>query len=103
MHLTTKPYTVDNLIFMGTNFRRLNKHDTFEGFIIRGQYIVLHNPYGKSPNRVFWNSWMGPSTKSTKIGSPRKVNHQQYSNIKIYLCYLNLTLYYSSKEYTVSS
>ena len=40
--------TVDGFIFVGTNFRGLNKIDTFVGFKIRGHNIFIHNPYRKS-------------------------------------------------------
>ena len=40
-------YTVDGFIFVGTNFRGLNKNDTFVGFEIRGFSIFLHNSYRK--------------------------------------------------------
>ena len=43
-----KRHTVDGFIFVGTNFR------------------------------WHWNSWMEPSTKTTKIGTPRKLSHPQY-------------------------
>ena len=34
-------------------------------------------PYWKSLFRGYWNSWIGPSTKTTKMGTPRKLNHPQ--------------------------
>ena len=39
--------TVDGFIFMDTNFRGLNKNDTFVGFKIRGNCIFFHNSYRK--------------------------------------------------------
>ena len=74
----TASYTVDGFIFVGTNFRGLNENDTFVGFKIRGHSIFLHNSYIKSLNRWYWNSWIEPSTKTTKIGTPRKLSHPQY-------------------------
>ena len=38
-------HTVDGFIFMGTNFRGLNKNYAFLGFIIHGNSIFLHNSY----------------------------------------------------------
>ena len=35
--------TVDGFIFVGTNFRGLNKNDIFVGFKIRGHSIFFHN------------------------------------------------------------
>ena len=72
------PYTVDGFIVVGTNFRGLNKNDTFEGFKIRGHSVFFHNSYKKLPFRGFLNSWIGPSTKTTKIGTPRNLSHPQY-------------------------
>ena len=60
---------MDGLIFVGTNFRWLNKNNTFVGFNIRGQRIFLHNSYRKSLIRWYWNSWIRPSTNTTKIGT----------------------------------
>ena len=70
--------TVDGFIFVGTNFRGLNKNYTFVGFKIRGHGIFLHSSYRKSLFRGYWNSWIEPSTKTTKIGTPRKLSHPQY-------------------------
>ena len=67
--------TVDGFIFVGTNFRGLNKNDTFVGFKIRGHSVFFHNSYKKLPFRGFWNSWIGPSTKTMKIGTPRNLSH----------------------------
>ena len=39
--------TVDAFIFVGTNFRGLNKYHTFEGFKIRGHGVLLYNSYRK--------------------------------------------------------
>ena len=71
-------YTVDGFIFVGTKFRGLNKNDIFLGFGIWGQSISFHNSYRKLPFRGYWNSWIGPSTKTTKIGTPRNLSHPQY-------------------------
>ena len=38
-------HTVDGFIFVGTNFRGLNKNDTFVGLKIRGHSILFHNSY----------------------------------------------------------
>ena len=54
---------------------------TFVGFKICGHSIFLHNPYRKSLIHGFWNSWTRPSTKTTKIGTPRKLSHPQYSSV----------------------
>ena len=51
--------TVDGFIFVGTNFRGLNKNDTFVGFRIRGHSIFSHNSYRKLPFRGYFNSWIG--------------------------------------------
>ena len=69
---------MDGFIFVSTNFRGLNKNDTFVGFKIRGYSIFFHNSYRKLPFRGFWNSRIGPSTKTTKIGTQRKLSHPQY-------------------------
>ena len=76
-----KFYTVDGFIFVGTNFCGYNKIDTFVGFKILGHSICLHNSYRKSLIRGYWNSWIGPSTKTTKIGTPRKLSHPQYCKV----------------------
>ena len=55
----------------------LNENDTFLGFKIRGHCIFLHYLYRKSLIRGYWNSWIGSSTKTTKIGSPQKLSHPQ--------------------------
>ena len=62
---------------MGTNFRGLNKNDTFVGFKIRGHSIFFRNSYRKLPFRGYWNSWIGPSTKTMKIGTPWNLSHPQ--------------------------
>ena len=77
--LSSSSYTVDGFIFVGTNFRCLNKIDTFVGFKIRGHRIFFHNSYRKLQLRGYWNSWIGPSTKTTKIGTPRNLSHPQYT------------------------
>ena len=68
-------HTVDGFIFGGTNFRGLNRHCIFDGIKICGFYIFLHKSYKKSLFRGYWNSWIGPSRKTTKIGTPRKLSH----------------------------
>ena len=40
--------TVDGFIFVGTNFRGLNRNDIFVRIKIRGYYIFLHKSYRKS-------------------------------------------------------
>ena len=67
-----------DFIFVGNNFCGLNKNDTFVGLKIRGHSIFFHNSYRKLPFRGYWNSWIGPSTKTTKIGTPRNLSHPQY-------------------------
>ena len=62
--------TVDGFIFVGTNFRGWNKNDIFVGFKIHSHSIFLHNSYRKSLIRGYCNSWIGPSTKTRKIGTP---------------------------------
>ena len=81
--------TVDGFIFVGTNFRglSLNKNHTFMRFEIRGQGIFLHSSYRKSLFRGYWNSWIRPSTKTTKTGTPRKLSHPQY----LYVCRMHCT------------
>ena len=69
-------YTVDGFIFVGTNFHGLSENDTFMGFKVRGHSIFLYNPYRKLHG--YWNSWIGPSTKTTKIGILRKLSHTRY-------------------------
>ena len=70
-------HTVDASIFMGTNFCGLIKNHTFMGFKVRGHSIFLHNSYWKSLFSGYLNSWIGPSTKTTKIGTPRKLSYLQ--------------------------
>ena len=76
-------YTVDGFIFVGTNFRRFNKNGTFVGFKIRCHSIFLHNSYRKLLIRWYWNSWIGPSTKTRKICTPQKLSHSQYVDTKL--------------------
>ena len=71
-------YTVDGFIFVGTNFYGLNKNHTFLGFKIRVHSIFLHNSKRKMLFRGYWNSWIRPSTKTTKICTPQKLSHPQY-------------------------
>ena len=68
----------DGFIFVGTNFRGLNKIDNFVGFKICGFSIFIHNLYRKLPFHGYWNSWIRPSMKTTKIGTPRNLSHPQY-------------------------
>ena len=49
------------------------------GSKVRGHSIFLYNSYRKLLIRGYWNSWIGPSTKTTKIDTPRKLSHPQYS------------------------
>ena len=79
--------TMDGFIFVGTNFCGLNENDTLLGFKIRGYSIFLHNLYRKLLIRGYWNSWIGPSTKTTKIGTPQKLSHPQYIRV-----YVNLVI-----------
>ena len=65
--------TVDGFIVVGTNFYGLNKNHTFVGFKTRGHSIFLHSSYRKLQFRGHLNSWIGPSTKTTKNGYPRKI------------------------------
>ena len=69
--------TVDGFIFVGTNFHGLNKNHTFVGFKICGHSIFLQNSYRKFLFRGYLISWIRPSTKTTKIGTPRKLSHPQ--------------------------
>ena len=69
---------VDGFIFVGTNFCGLNKIDNFVGFKIRGFSIFIHNLYRKLPFHGYCNSWIRPSMKTTKIGTPRNLSHLQY-------------------------
>ena len=73
--------TVEGFIFVGTNLPGLKENDTFAGFKICGHStcIFLHNLYRKSQICGYWNSWIGPSTKTTKIGTSRKLSHPQYT------------------------
>ena len=70
--------TVDGFIFVDTNFHGLNENDQFVGFKILGHSIFLHNSYRKLLIHGYWNSWIGPSRKTTKISTPRKLSHPQY-------------------------
>ena len=62
-------------------FRGLNKNDTFVGLNIRGHNIFLLSSCLNSLFRCYWNSWIGHSTKTTKIGTPRKLSHPQYNGM----------------------
>ena len=74
-------------IFVGSSFRGLNENDLVVGFKIRDNSIFFHNSYRKSLIRGYWNLWIGPSTKTTKIGTPQKLSHPQY----LTFCYVNLS------------
>ena len=74
---------MDGFIFVGTNFRGSNKNDPFMGFKLRGLGIFFHNSYRKLPFRLYWNSWIGLSTKTTKIGTPQNLSHPQYLMVKL--------------------
>ena len=90
------PLTVDGFIFVGTNFRGWNENDTFVVFKVRGRSIFLHNSYRKLLIRGYWNSWIGPSMKTTKIGTPRKLSHPQYFYFTvIYSILLKLIIFFS--------
>ena len=67
--------SVDGFIFVGTNFRGFNENDTFVRFRIRDHSIVL-SVFIKIIG--YWNSWIGPKTKTTKIGSSRILSHPLY-------------------------
>ena len=43
------------------------------------------NFYRQSLFRGYWNSWIGPATKTKKIGTPRKFSHPQYVSISLNL------------------
>ena len=72
------PGTVDGFILVGPNFCGLNENDTFVGFKICGYIIFLHNSYKKLLICRYLKSWVGPSTKTTKIGPHEKLSHPQY-------------------------
>ena len=74
-------HTVDGFILVGTNFRGFNKNDTFVGFKIHSHSIFFQYPYRKLPFRGYWNLWIGPSTKTTKIGTPQKLSNPQYCDV----------------------
>ena len=57
----------------------LKWHINFVGFKICGHNIFLHNSFRKSLFCWYWNLWIGSSRKTTKIGTPLKLNHSQYS------------------------
>ena len=86
---TLQMTTVDGFIFVGTDW--LNENDTFVRFKIRGHKLFLHNSYRQSLIRGYWNSWIGPSTKTTKIGTPWKLSHPQcYICIDVFVCAMNM-------------
>ena len=43
-----------------------------------GHSIFFNNSYRKWPFGGYWNLCIGPSTKTTKIGTPRNLSHPQY-------------------------
>ena len=55
-------------------------------FKIRGHSIFLQNSYRKLLIRGYWNSWISPSAKTTKIGTPRKWSHPQYLKLRLVCC-----------------
>ena len=59
---------MDAFIFMGTNFRGMNKNHTFVGFKIRGHSIFLNNSYKN--NRRFVGTRFRGSDAALK---PRKL------------------------------
>ena len=61
---------MEGFIFMGTDFLESNKKYAFLGFKICGHSIFLHDSYRNLLIRWCWNSWIGPSSKTRKIGSP---------------------------------
>ena len=65
---------------MCTTFRGFNKNDTFVGFKSRGNDIFFLNSYRKLSFRGYLNSWIGPSTKTTKIGTPTNIYKAIHSN-----------------------
>ena len=75
--------TVDGFIFVGTKFRELNSNGIFVGIKICGFYIFFHKSYRKSLFCWHWNSWLGPSTKITKIGTQGKLSHPQYTSVMV--------------------
>ena len=64
---------VGGFIFVGTNFRGLNKTDTFVGFKICGHSIFFKNSYRKLPIHWYWNLWIGPPRKPRKLVPPTKI------------------------------
>ena len=66
-------YTMDSFIFVGTNFRGFNEKDTLAEFKISDFSIYLHNSYRESLFHWNWNSSIGPSTRTRKIGTPGKI------------------------------
>ena len=56
-----------SFIFVGTNFRGLNKNHTFQGLKICVHSIFLYNSYRKSLFHGYKNLWIRPSMKTTKL------------------------------------
>ena len=79
-------YTVNGFIFVGTNFRWLIKNHVFVGFKIRSPNIFIHLNNRNMLHRGYWNSWFRPSTKTTKIGTPRNFSQPPYLNIETLSC-----------------
>ena len=77
---------MDGFIFVGTNVRGLNENVTFVRFKTHGHSIFLNNSYRSSLIRGYWNSWIGSSAKTTKIGTPQKLCHPQYFVEILILC-----------------
>ena len=86
-------YTVGGFIFLGTNCRRLSKNHTFVGSKIHGHSIFFHNSYSKSLFRGYLISWIGPSIKTTKIRTPRKLCHPKYCFVQTELPYCTKTVF----------
>ena len=65
---------MDCVIFFGTNFLGLKRNDAFMGFKIHGHNIFRTT---HTDNHHFVGTAIGPSTKTTKIGTPRRLSHSQ--------------------------
>ena len=69
---------VDGFICVGTNFHGLNKNDTKCVVIVFSLIINTENYH--FVGTMYWNSWIGPFTKITKIGTPPNLSHPQYTD-----------------------
>ena len=80
---------MDGFIFVGTttctNFYGFSKIKTFVEFNIHVHSILLHNVNIKSLFRGYLISWIVPSMKTMKIGTPRKLSHPQYPIVGCWL------------------